>query len=285
VPFPPGGPLDVVGRLIAKDMSDRWSQPVVIDNKPGGTIGTEFVARAPKDGYTLMIISSSPLVTLPQMQKVGYDVLKDFTGVAQTATLTYALMAHPSSGLTTIQQMIDAAKKSPGRLNYASAGNGSGQHLYVELIKIAAGVDMTHVPYKGAAPAMQALMAGEVPIMLDVVSAAIPLVKSGKARALLVTGDKLHEALPGAVPYDTLFPGTGISSWHGVFAPAGTPRPIVERVATAVRQSLQTPATAGRFRDLGFDITGTSGEEFNDIVRRDHERWGQVIRKNNLRSD
>jgi tripartite-type tricarboxylate transporter receptor subunit TctC len=257
----------------------------VVENKPGGTAGPEFVVRAPKDGYTLMIISSSPLVTLPQMQKVPYDVLKDLTGVTQTAVLTYALVAHSGSGFTSVQQLIDAARKAPGKFNYASAGNGSGQHLYVELIKVAAGIDLTHIPYKGAGPALQALMAGEVPIMLDVISAAIPLVKSGKARALLVTGSQPLDALPGAVPYDTVFPGTGISSWHGMFAPAGTPRPVLERVSTAVRQALQAPTVAPRFRELGFESTGTSGDEFNDIVRRDYERWGQVIRKNNLRVD
>ena len=285
VPFPPGGPLDVVGRLVGRDLADRWGQPVVVENKPGGTIGPEFVARAPKDGYTLMIISSSPFVTLPQMQKVSYDVLKDFAPVAQTAEIHYALMAHASSGYTSVQQIVEAAKKAPGKLNYASAGNGSGQHLYIELIKVAAGIDLTHIPYKGAGPAMQALVAGEVPIMLDVISAAIPLVKAGKVRALLVTSPQPVEALPGAVTYESLFPGTGISSWHGIFATGGTPRPVLERAAAGVRQALKAPAVSERLNQLGFDITGTSLDEFGAVVRRDHERWGQVIRKNNLRVD
>src|SRR5206468_2001999 len=151
VPFPPGGPLDISGRLIGKELQDRWGQPVVVENKPGSTIGPEYLAKSAPDGYTLMIISSTPLVTLPHLQKVPYDVLKDLIGVTQTTLLTYALVVNPSSGIGSIQELIARAKKEPGRLNYASAGNGSGQHLYVELLKSAADITLTHVPYKGAA--------------------------------------------------------------------------------------------------------------------------------------
>src|SRR5437773_10134775 len=161
VPFPPGGPLDISGRLIGKELQERWGQPVIVENKPGSTIGPEYVAKSAPDGYTLMIISSTPLVTLPHLQKVPYDVLKDLVGVTQTTLLTYALVVNPSSGIGSIQELIARAKKEPGRLNYASAGNGSGQHLYVELLKSAAGISLTHVPYKGAAPALQAVRSEE----------------------------------------------------------------------------------------------------------------------------
>src|SRR2546425_4576921 len=134
VPFPPGGPLDIAGRLIGKELQDRWGHPVVVENKPGSTIGPEYVAKSAPDGYTLMIISSTPLVTLPQMQKVPYDVLKDLVGVTQTTLLTYVLVANPSSGIGSIQELLERAKKEPGRINYASAGNGSGQHLFMELL-------------------------------------------------------------------------------------------------------------------------------------------------------
>src|SRR5262245_12304787 len=209
VPFPPGGPLDISGRLIGKELQDRWGQPVVVENKPGSTIGPEFTVKSPPDGYTLMIISSTPLVTLPQLQKVPYDVLKDLVGVTQTTLLTYALVANPSSGIVSIHDLIERAKKEPGKLNYASAGNGSGQHLYVELLKSAAGINITHVPYKGAAPALQAVLAGEPPVMLDVTVAVVPHVKSGKLRALMITGGAPLDQLPGAVPFDSLFPGLG----------------------------------------------------------------------------
>src|SRR5437867_11412313 len=181
VPFPPGGPLDIAGRLIGKELQDRWGHPVVVENKPGSTIGPEYVAKSAPDGYTLMIISSTPLVTLPQLQKVPYDVLKDLVGVTQTTLLTYVLVANPSSGIGSIQELIERAKKEPGRINYASAGNGSGQHLFMELLKSAADIDLTHVPYKGAAPALQAVLSGEPPIILDVM-AVVPHVKAGRLR-------------------------------------------------------------------------------------------------------
>jgi tripartite-type tricarboxylate transporter receptor subunit TctC len=286
VPFPPGGPLDVAGRLIGRELQERWGQPVVTENKPGGTTGTDFLAKAPKDGYTLLIISSSPLVTLPQMQKVSYDVLKDFTGITQTTALSYGLVAHPSTGITTIQELIAEAKKTPGRLNYASGGVGSGPHLYGELLKLAAGIDLTQIPYKGMGPAMQALVAGEVHVLLDVVSSVIPVAKAGKARPLLIISAKPSlEQLPGVPNFDSLFPGAGILTWHGIFAPGGTPRPVLEKIAGDIRWALQTPTVTKRFAELGLEITGVSGDAFNDIVRRDYERWGEVIRKNKIRSD
>jgi tripartite-type tricarboxylate transporter receptor subunit TctC len=285
VPFPPGGPLDIAGRIIGKELQDRWSQSVVVENKPGSTIGPDFVVKSAPDGYTLLIISSTPLVTLPHLQKVPYEVLKDLVGVTQTTLLTYALVVIPATGINSVQDLIEAARAAPGRLNYASAGNGSGQHLYMELFKAAANIKLVHVPYKGAAPALQSVMAGETDMMLDVTVAVVPLVKSGKARPILVTGAKPLEQLPGAVPFDTLFPGLGIPGWHGIFTTGGTPKPVLEKLAADIRQVLQTPAVANRFRDLGVEPSGVSGDAFNEIVRRDYESWGEIIRKNNLRAD
>lgn len=282
VPFPPGGPLDVAGRLIGRDLQDRWGQPVFVDNKAGGTLGAEFLAKSAPDGYTLLIISSSPLITLPHMQKSPYDPLKDFVGITQTVALTYALAAHPSTGITSVQQLVDIAKKSPGKLNYSTGGMGSGQHLYVELLSLAAGIQLTQIPYKGAGPALQALMAGEVQIMLDVSSGVIPAMKAGKVTPLMVTGAKPLEQLPGVVTFDSLYPGVDITSWHGIFAPAGTPRALQEKLSSDIRRALEAPAVAGRLRELGFEISGVSGDAFNAIVRRDYDRWGEVIRKNKI---
>ena len=285
VPFPPGGPLDIAGRIIGKELQDRWTQSVIVENKPGGTIGPDFVVKSAPDGYTLLIISSTPLVTLPHLQKVPYEVLKDLVGVTQTTLLTYALVVNPATGITSVQDLIEAARAAPGRLNYASAGNGSGQHLYMELFKSAANIKLVHVPYKGAAPALQSVMAGETEMMLDVTVAVVPLVKSGKARPILVTGSKPLEQLPGAVPFDTLFPGLGIPGWHGIFTTAGTPRPVLDKLGADIRAVLQIPAVANRFRDLGVEPSGISGDAFNEIVRRDYDSWGEIIRKNNLRAD
>ena len=285
VPFPPGGPLDIAGRLIGKELQDRWGQPVIVENKPGSTIGPEYIVRSAPDGHVLMIISSTPLVTLPHLQKVPYDVLKDLVGVTQTTLLTYAFVVNPATGIGSIQELIARAKKEPGRLNYASAGNGSGQHLYVELLKSAADMNLIHVPYKGAAPALQAVLSGEPGMMLDVTVAVIPHVKAGKLRALLVTGGAPLEQLPGAIPFDTLFPGLGIPGWHGVFTTGGTPQPVLDKLAADIRGVLQIPAVANRFRELGVEPSGVSGDAFNDIVRRDYASWGEIIRRNNLRAD
>ena len=285
VPFPPGGPLDISGRLIGKELQERWGQPVVVENKPGSTTGPEYVVKSAPDGYTLMIISSTPLVTLPHLQTVPYDVLKDLVGVTQTTLLTYALVVNPASGINSVQDLVSAARAAPGRLDYASAGNGSGQHLYVELLKSAAGISLVHVPYKGAAPALQAVLSGEPPLMLDVTVAVIPHVKAGKLRALMVTGAKPLEQLPGAVPFDSMFPGLGIPGWHGIFATGGTPRPVLDKLAADIRQVLAIPAVANRFRELGVEPSGVSGDEFNAIVRRDYASWGEIIRKNKLRAD
>jgi tripartite-type tricarboxylate transporter receptor subunit TctC len=285
VPFPPGGPLDISGRLIGKELQERWGQPVIVENKPGSTLGPEYLVKSVPDGYTLMIISSTPLLTLPHLQKVPYDVLKDLVGVTQTTLLTYAFVVNAETGIGSIQELIARAKKEPGRLNYASAGNGSGQHLYVELLKSAAHMNLTHVPYKGAAPALQAVLAGEPGMMLDVTVALIPHVKAGKLRALLVTGSAPLEQLPGAIPFDSLFPGLGIPGWHGIFTTDGTPKPVLEKLAADIRSVLQIPAVANRFRELGVEPSGVSGNAFNDIVRRDYARWGEIIRKNNLRAD
>src|SRR6266576_2384144 len=256
VPFPPGGPLDISGRMIGKELQDRWGHPVVVENKPGSTIGPEYVTKSAPDGYTLMIISSTPLVTLPHLQRVPYDVLKDLVGVTQTTLLTYAFVVNPASGIGSIQDLIARAKKEPGGLNYASAGNGSGQHLYVELLKSAADMNLTHVPYKGAAPALQAVLAGEPGMMLDVTVAVMSHVKAGKLGALIVTGRPPLEQLPGAVPFDSLFPGLGIPGWHGIFSTGGTPKPVLDRLAADIRSVLQIPAVANRFRELGVEPSG-----------------------------
>src|SRR2546429_2893940 len=204
VPFPPGGPLDISGRMIGKELQERWGQPMVVENRPGSIIGPEYVAKSAPDGYTLMIISSTPFVTLPHLQKVPYDVLKDLVGVTQTTLLTYAFVVNPATGIASIQELIARARKEPGGLNYASAGNGSGQHLYVELLKSAAGISLTHVPYKGAAPALQAVLSGEPPIMLDVTVAGIPHVKAGKMRAPPLTGGAPRADRAGGGSFDLL---------------------------------------------------------------------------------
>ena len=286
VPFPPGGPLDIVGRVVARKLSEQWNQPVVIDNRAGasGAIGTDLLAKSPADGYTLAV-NSTPIVATPHLQKLPYDTLRDLVGVSQIAGIDYVLVATPRSGIGSVEELIALAKKQPGKLNYASAGTGSGQHLFVELMKGATGASINHVPYKGAAAAVQALLAGEVDLMFEVSVGVLPQIKAGKLRALLVTGAKPVEVLPGVPPFDGVFPGVGIEAWHGVFAPAATPRPLLEQLAADVREAVLSPEVSARLRELGFQPTGLPYPRFQEVVAQDLERWGKVIRDNNIRAD
>jgi tripartite-type tricarboxylate transporter receptor subunit TctC len=286
VPFPPGGPLDIVGRLVARRLQDQWGQSVVVDNRGGasGAIGTDQMVKSAPDGYTLLI-NSTPIVATPHLQKLPYDTLRDVVGVSQVAEIEYVLVATPKSGLGSVKDLVEAAKKQPGRLNYSSAGNGSGQHLLVELIKGAAGIGINHIPYKGASPALQAVLAGEVDVMFETSVGVIPLIKAGKLRPLLVSGARPLEALPGVPPFESAFPGVGIDAWHGIFAPAATPAALTEQLAADVRKAVLSPEVSARLRELGFQPTGLAYPRFNEIVARDLERWGRVIRENNIKAD
>jgi tripartite-type tricarboxylate transporter receptor subunit TctC len=286
VPFPPGGPLDIVGRLVARRLQDQWGQSVVVDNRGGasGAIGTDQMVKSAPDGYTLLI-NSTPIVATPHLQKLPYDTLRDVVGVSQVAEIEYVLVATPKSGLGSVKDLVEAAKKQPGRLNYSSAGNGSGQHLLVELIKGAAGIGINHIPYKGASPALQAVLAGEVDVMFETSVGVIPLIKAGKLRPLLVSGARPLEALPGVPPFESAFPGVGIDAWHGIFAPAATPAALTEQLAADVRKAVLSPEVSARLRELGFQPTGLAYPRFNEIVARDLERWGKVIRENNIKAD
>jgi tripartite-type tricarboxylate transporter receptor subunit TctC len=286
VPFPPGGPLDVVGRLVARGLQEQWGQSVIVDNRGGasGTIGTAQLVKSAPDGYTLLI-NSTPIVSTPHLQKLPYDTLRELAGVSQIASIEYVLVAAPKSAPASIHDLVALAKKEPGKLNYASAGNGSGQHLLVELIKGAAGLSINHIPYKGAGPALQAVVAGEVDFMFDTSVGVIPLIQAGKLRPLLVTGAKELAALPGVPPFDSVFPGTGIDAWHGIFAPAATPRPVIDKLAEDIRKAVLSPQVSSRLRELGFQPTGTPYPRFNEIVARDLERWGKVIRDNKIKAD
>ena len=286
VPFPPGGPLDIVGRLVGRKLSEQWAQPVVIENRAGasGAIGTSELAKSAPDGYTLLV-NSTPIVSTPHMQKLPYDTLRDLVGVSQIAAIDYVLVATPRSGIGSVEELIARARQQPGKLNYASAGNGSGQHLFVELMKGAAGVNIHHVPYKGAAAAVQALLAGEVDLMFEVSVGVLAHIKAAKLRPLLVTGAKPVDALPGVPPFDSIFPGVGIEAWHGVFAPAATPPALLQQAAADLRTAVLSPEVSARLKELGFQPTGLHYPRFQEVVARDLERWGKVIRDNNIRAD
>jgi tripartite-type tricarboxylate transporter receptor subunit TctC len=286
VPAPPGGALDLEARLIAAKLRDNWSQPVIVENRTGANsaIGVDYVAKSAPDGHTL-VLDASRIVVTPQLQRTPYDVTRDLVGVVQTAATYLVLAASLKTGVSTIGELVELGKKDPGRLNYASAGNGSGQHLYIELVKRAARINLTHIPYKGEGPALQALLAGEADLLFGTSITIIPLAKAGRVRALMAGGARPLEGLPNVPPMDTIYPGFGIDTWHGIFAPAATPRAIVDQIAAGVRAAVLSPDVSSRFREMGFEPTGVASERFGEIARRDYERWGQLIRDNNIRAD
>ena len=286
VPFPPGGSIDLVTRLTAAKLRDTWRQPIVVENRVGanGAIAVDYVAKSAPDGHTLLF-HSSLIVATQHLQRTPYDVPRDLIGVVQTATINFGLAANPKNGTSTLAELIELARKRPGRLNYASGGNGSGTHLYAELLKRAASINLTHIPYKGDAPALQALLSGEVDLIFSTTGVLLPHVKTGRVRVLMVTGNKPIDGFSNAPPMDVVYPGVSIDAWHGIFAPAGTPRPIVDQIAADVRAAVLSPDLSSRFREMGFESTGISAERVSEIVRRDHDRWGQIIRENNIRAD
>jgi len=288
VTFSPGGTLDVVARLIAAKLRDNWRQPIIIENRVGasGAIGVDYVAKSAPDGHTL-VLNAMLIVATPQMQRTPYDVMRDLVGVVQTSEVSYMLAVSPKTGVSTIGELVELARKNPDRLSYASGGIGSGQHLYAALVTGAAKINLTHVPYKGNGPALQALLAGEVDLIFDTAGAIASLAKAGKVRALMVSGTRPYEGFPSVPPIETVYPGMGMSipGWHGIFAPAATPKAIVDQIAADVRAVVLSPDIVSRFREMGFEPTGVLAEQFGEIVRRDYERWGQLIRENNIRAD
>ncbi len=286
VPYPPGGALDIEARLMAARLRDTWRQPIIVENRVGasGALGVDYVAKSAPDGHTL-VLNALQMVMTPHLQRTPFDLARDLVAVVKFAEVYYVMAVSPKTGVSSIGELVELARKEPGRLNYGSGGNGGALHLYVELVKRAANINLTHIPYKGNALAMQALLAGDVDVIFDISSSIIPLAKAGKVRALMVTGAKPLENLPNVPPLDSVYPGLSSDSWHGIFAPAATPKAIVDQIASDVRAAVLSPDLSSRFREMGLEATGDGPEQFGAIVRRDYERWGQLIRDNNIRSD
>lgn len=286
VPFVPGGTLDSVARLLAKHLTDTLPQPVIVDNKGGGggIVGVDYVAKSAPDGYTMVFNAATPMVTVVSLQKTPYDVVKDLAALNQVATFDYILAVNAKSPIRTIEELIQLAKKEPNHYNYSSAGNGSGQHLYMELAKSVAGIQLQNIPYKGNGPAMQALLASEVDCMFDT-SALLPLVQSHRLRALMTSSAKPLPGFPGVPTIESLFPGSSIQGWNGAFVPAGTPKEIQLFLSDAIRKAVLSADMSAKLRDLGMEPSSVAMEGFGEIVKRDLERWGKIIRDNNIKAD
>ena len=239
VPYPPGGALDIEARLMATKLHDSWRQPVIVENRPGasGVLGVDFVAKSAPDGH-ILVVNALQMVMTPHLQRTPYDLARDLVAVVKFAEVFYVMAVSPRTGVSTIGELVERAKKEPGRLNYGSGGNGGALHLYVELVKRAANINLTHIPYKGNALAMQALLAGDVDVIFDISGSIIPLAKAGRVRPLMVTGAKPLQGLPNVPPLESVYPGVSGDSWRGIFAPAATPGVIVDQIAADVRAAV-----------------------------------------------
>jgi tripartite-type tricarboxylate transporter receptor subunit TctC len=280
VPFPAGGAVDPVARVLANRMSELWKQPVVILNRAGagGNIGAESVARAAPDGYTLLFGSTALSIGPSLYKKLGFDVLKDLVPVSQVTTSPNILVTHPSLPVSSVKQLVALARARPGQLTSASAGVGSSNHLSLLLFLSLTKVDITHVPFKGAAPAVADVTGGHSQMTFVPIPGAIALVQSGKLRALGVTSAKRSSALPDLPSIGETVPGYEMTSWNGLLAPAGTPPAVVTRLHAALMETLRTPAVREALARLAVDPLGNSPEEFAQALRSDLAKWNKVIR-------
>ncbi len=286
---PAGATPDVTARLIMPGMSQLLGQPLVADNRggAGGLIGAEIVAKSAPDGYTLFISSPGALTILPHLRKsVPYDTLRDFAPISLISVGPFVLITHPSVPVKSVKELIALAKSQPGKLNYASAGNGVANHLAMEMFKQMAGVDITHVPYKGAPQAVTDVLAGHMNMMFNSIAPIVANIKAGRVRVLGIASSKRSAQLPDVPTISEAgVPGFEAVNWFGMFAPAKTPKPIITRVNEAVVKVLRSPDIQAQFIALGADPVGDSPEEFAAFVRRDMERYAKVVKLSGAKVD
>ena len=281
LPFSAGGLVDVPGRIIAQKLSEALGQPVMVENKPGAgsTIGADFVAKSKPDGYTLMITSTTHVISANLYQKLPYDSLRDFAPVMKIAEGPYVLVVHPSLAAKNVAELIALAKAQPGRIDYASSGNGSSQHLVGALFCAMAGVDLSHVPYKGSGQATQDLIGGQVKVGFVGTPIALPHLKAGRLRALAVTTLKRAPELPEVPALDeAALPGYEATIWMGLFAPAGTPREILSKLYSEIGRLLSAPEAKASIGATGVEVALSPADEFAAFVHAEHEKWRKAVR-------
>ena len=290
VPYPPGSGTDIVARLLGQRIGESWGQPIVVDNRPGAgaIVGVDAVAKSAPDGYTLGIADTGPLAINPSLYpKLPYDPLRDFAPVIEVAKLPFMLVAHPSLGVSSVAELIAEARRRPGQINYASVGNGSGVHLATELFRKRAGIDIVHIPYKGSAPALIDVLAGTTPLMFVNLLSGLPLVRSGKLRALAVGTTERLRALPDVPTVSQAgVPGYQFEAWFGVIAPAGTPVAVVERLNSEFRKVLAAPEVRDRLlNEGGMEPVGGSAAQFARLIAAEREHWGKLVKETGARVD
>ncbi|HXR56255.1 MAG TPA: tripartite tricarboxylate transporter substrate binding protein [Casimicrobiaceae bacterium] len=289
VPFPPGGTTDILARAVAQKLSETWNQQVIVDNRPGagGNIGADLVAKAAPDGYTLVMGTVGTHAINPNLyRKMPYDHVKDFAPIILVAGVPNVLVVNPSLPVHTVRELIDYAKANPGKLNFASSGNGTSIHLSGELFKTMANVQMTHVPYKGSAPALADLMGGQVQLMFDNLPSSLGLIKGGKLRAVAVTSTTRAAALPDVPTIaESGLPGFEASSWFGLLAPAGTPHDIVAKLNGVIAAWLATPDAKDKLLAQGAIAAGGSPEAFAKHIDSETSKWAKVVKASGAHID
>jgi tripartite-type tricarboxylate transporter receptor subunit TctC len=289
VAFPPGGGTDIVARLIAPRLTDAWGQAVVVENRAGasGTIGTEFAARADPDGHTLFMATMGNMTANQHLySKMAVEPLQAFAPITKVVDVHFVFIANPALPADSVKELIALAKKRPGELHYSSSGPGGAPHLAVELFKRQAGINLTHVPYKGSGPGMNDLLGGRVMMTMDSLLQSLPHIKSGRLKALAVLGPKRSSLLP-EVPTmaEAGVTGYALTNWFGLLAPAATPKEVVSKIHADVTRILRDPEIQRKIAEMGADVVGNSPEEFGAAMRAESAQWAEVIRSANIKAE
>lgn len=288
VPFPPGGGADVIGRVLSQKLTEKWGQQVVIDNRAGagGNIAAELAAAAPPDGHTIFQFNIANTIAPSVYKKINFDPVKDFNAVTLLASSPFILVTHPSVKATTVQELVSLVKSQPGKFSYSSSGNGGPSHLATEMLKTMIGIQLTHVPYKGVALAMNDLLAGQVQITFTVPGSGLPHIKTGRLRGLAVTTAKRSAVVPDLPTIaESGVPGYDTSTWYSVVVPAGTPRAVISKLHADMTQALQLPDVRERLMGVGADLVGSTPDYLAEFIKTELAKWSRLVKFSEARID
>ena len=288
VAFPPGGGIDSVTRLLAPKLTEALGQQMIVDNRVGasGNIGTDYVAKSAPDGYTVLMAYASHASNAALFTKLPYDTVRDFQPVSLIGAVPHVILVNPSLPVKNLAELIRLAKARPGEITYSSPGNGTPLHLATELLKVTAGIDIRHIPYKGASPAMVSTMSGETQLTITTFVVATPLVKAGRLRAIAVASEKRVSTFPSLPTVaESGIKGTESNSWYGMLVPAGTPRAVVDRLHAALLKALAAPDVKARFAEQSVEISGSTPEAFDKLIRDEIAKWSKVVKASGAKAD
>jgi tripartite-type tricarboxylate transporter receptor subunit TctC len=287
VPFAAGGATDVIARLLAHHMAEVWKQPVIVDNKPGaGTVlGTNIVAKAPADGYTLGVVVSAHAINPSLRANLPYNTLKDFAGVTEVGVQHMVIAANPAFPANNLAELIALAKKQPGKISYASSGSGTALHLGMEMLKVKAGIDLLHVPYKGGAPAQQDVIGGQLPLLVDIYHSSAQQIRAGRLKAIALFSPQRPSSLSSIPTISETVPDVSALSMVGIVAPAGTPRSIIVKASADMAAVIRSDEFARQLQSMGVEAVGSTADEFDSLVRVDIAKWAPIVKASGAVAD